>query len=148
MTRLLLVGAAETRTLLRALLAEPFDVLEADGAADAAAKLAEGGVHAVVVAPSSRQNGELAHLAAVAESAGLPAPLALFESWIASLPEDVSLRDVQASVEKALVVRALAASSGVGARAARKLGLSRSDLAYKMRRLGISRPNVANLKRA
>ncbi|HTY42351.1 MAG TPA: helix-turn-helix domain-containing protein [Thermoanaerobaculia bacterium] len=140
MTRLLLVGAPETRTLLRALLAEPFDVLEADGAADAAAKLAGGDVHAVVVAPSRRKNGELAHLAAIAESAGSRPPLAPFERWIASLPEDVSLRDLRAAVEKALVVRALAAASGVAARAARKLGLSRSDLAYKMHRLGITRP--------
>ena len=59
--------------------------------------------------------------------------------WIASLPESIDLRSLQADVEREIVQRALAASEGIAAQAARKLGLSRSDLAYKLRRLGIVR---------
>jgi DNA-binding NtrC family response regulator len=62
-----------------------------------------------------------------------------FERWIASLPGDLNLRAVGVDVEKALVTRALAASKGVAAQAARTLGLSRSDLAYKLRRLDMTR---------
>ncbi len=62
-----------------------------------------------------------------------------FAEWIASLPESLNLRSLEADVEREIVKRALAASSGVAAQAARKLGLSRSDLAYKLRRLGIVR---------
>jgi DNA-binding NtrC family response regulator len=59
--------------------------------------------------------------------------------WIGSLPESFDLRSLQADVEREIVKRALAGSAGVAAQAARKLGLSRSDLAYKLRRLGIVR---------
>ena len=62
-----------------------------------------------------------------------------FRRWILSLPESFDLRSLQADVEREIVKRALAASAGVAAQAARKLGLSRSDLAYKLRRLGIAR---------
>ena len=62
-----------------------------------------------------------------------------FEEWVASLPESFDLRDLETDIERVIVRRALAASSGVAAQAARKLGLSRSDLAYKLRRLGIVR---------
>lgn len=62
-----------------------------------------------------------------------------FEDWIASLPESLDLRHLETDVERVIVQRALDASSGVAAQAARKLGLSRSDLAYKLRRLGIRR---------
>ena len=62
-----------------------------------------------------------------------------FESWIRSLPESLDLRAIGAEVEKALVEKALAASDGVAAQAARKLGLSRSDLAYKLKSLGLAR---------
>jgi DNA-binding NtrC family response regulator len=81
------------------------------------------------------------------DAADLPLPGAVaprdggkpFENWIGSLPESVDLRAVGGEVEKALVERALAASDGVAAQAARKLGLSRSDLAYKLKRLGVVR---------
>ena len=62
-----------------------------------------------------------------------------FSEWIASLPPDVDLRAQIVEVEKALVARALATSDDVAAQAARKLGLSRSDLAYKLRRLDVAR---------
>ena len=62
-----------------------------------------------------------------------------FSEWIESLPPDVDLRAQIVEVEKALVARALANSDDVAAQAARKLGLSRSDLAYKLRRLDVAR---------
>lgn len=64
--------------------------------------------------------------------------------WIGSLPESFDLRSVQADVERKIVERALASSAGIAAQAARKLGLSRSDLAYKLRRLGIARERLGS----
>jgi DNA-binding NtrC family response regulator len=46
--------------------------------------------------------------------------------------EAVNLREVLDNLEKGLIVRALKASEGVQAEAARRLHLSRSDLAYKL----------------
>lgn len=65
-----------------------------------------------------------------------------FREWIASLPDSFDLRSLEDDVERELVRRALASSAGVAAQAARKLGLSRSDLAYKLRRLGIARERL------
>lgn len=48
------------------------------------------------------------------------------------LPEDVNLRDCLLQIESALIARALIAAGGVQAEAARRLGLSRSDLGYKI----------------
>lgn len=53
-------------------------------------------------------------------------------SWIASMPEAVNLREFLEEVEKGLILRALKSSDGVQAEAARRLQLSRSDLAYKL----------------
>ncbi len=52
--------------------------------------------------------------------------------WIEALPEEIELRPVLAEVEKTLIERALRLSQGAQAEAARRLGLSRSDLAYKL----------------
>ncbi len=52
--------------------------------------------------------------------------------WISSLPENVDLRRLLGSVERSLIERALTASGGAQAEAARRLGLSRSDLGYKL----------------
>jgi len=65
------------------------------------------------------------------------APLA---AWVAELPGHLDLRAALREVERALVARALEASDGVQAEAARRLGLSRSDLTYKLRRLAVGRP--------
>ncbi len=54
------------------------------------------------------------------------------EAWIQSLPDKVDLRAVLSSLEKKLIERALASASGAQAEAARRLGLSRSDLSYKL----------------
>ncbi|MBK6426414.1 MAG: sigma-54-dependent Fis family transcriptional regulator [Blastocatellia bacterium] len=58
------------------------------------------------------------------------------ETFVASLPETADLRMTLRSIELAMVERALGASGGVQAEAARRLGLSRSDLGYKLRKLG------------
>ena len=58
-------------------------------------------------------------------------------SWIASMPESVQLKEFLAGVEKGLILRALQSSDGVQAEAARKLQLSRSDLAYKLTKYGM-----------
>ncbi len=54
------------------------------------------------------------------------------EAWIGSLPDNVDLRAVLSSLEKKLIERALASAGGAQAEAARRLGLSRSDLSYKL----------------
>jgi DNA-binding NtrC family response regulator len=49
-----------------------------------------------------------------------------------------NLRELLNNFEKALIVRSLDHSHGIQAEAARKLGLSRSDLGYKVGRHGLS----------
>jgi two-component system, NtrC family, response regulator HydG len=58
-------------------------------------------------------------------------------NWINSAPEAVNLRELLEQVEKGLIVRALKSGGGVQAEAARRLQLSRSDLAYKLTKYGI-----------
>ena len=57
--------------------------------------------------------------------------------WIDSMPEPVNIREVLEQVEKGLILRALKSSGGVQAEAARRLQLSRSDLAYKLTKYDI-----------
>lgn len=57
--------------------------------------------------------------------------------WIHSLPQEVDLRSLLAGVEKHLIERALRATHGAQAEAARRLGVSRSDLAYKVSKYDI-----------
>ena len=59
------------------------------------------------------------------------------KTWIDSLPESVQLREFLAEVEKTLIERALKETSGAQAEAARRLGLSRSDLSYKLAKYGV-----------
>jgi transcriptional regulator with GAF, ATPase, and Fis domain len=54
------------------------------------------------------------------------------DEWIASLPEAVDLRSLLNSLERRLIQRALSGTGGAQAEAARRLGLSRSDLGYKL----------------
>ncbi len=58
-------------------------------------------------------------------------------NWINSAPETVNLRDLLEQVEKGLILRALKSGGLVQAEAARRLQLSRSDLAYKLAKYGI-----------
>ncbi|MCC6574242.1 MAG: sigma-54-dependent Fis family transcriptional regulator [Planctomycetes bacterium] len=57
---------------------------------------------------------------------------------LASVPHRVDLRQTLGDFEIALIKRALADASGVQAEAARLLGLSRSDLAYKLKKFGLA----------
>jgi DNA-binding NtrC family response regulator len=53
-------------------------------------------------------------------------------SWVESLPSSFDLRTLLSTVEKTLIERTLQATRGAQAEAARRLGLSRSDLSYKL----------------
>ena len=55
-------------------------------------------------------------------------------NWIESLPERIELPGVLEDIESELIRRALRRSNGVQAEAARHLGISRSDLAYKIKK--------------
>jgi DNA-binding NtrC family response regulator len=54
------------------------------------------------------------------------------EQLAAQLPEQFDLREMLAKLERSLIERAIISSGGVQAEAARRLGLSRSDLGYKV----------------
>jgi DNA-binding NtrC family response regulator len=64
-------------------------------------------------------------------SASLDAGLTI-EQLAKQLPEQLDLRDTLARLERILIERAISSSGGVQAEAARRLGLSRSDLGYKV----------------
>jgi two-component system NtrC family response regulator len=59
------------------------------------------------------------------------------QKWIAQLPETIMLVEQLESIERDLLQRALKASDGVQAEAARRLGISRSDIAYKIKKYGL-----------
>src|ERR1700691_1711370 len=65
---------------------------------------------------------------AIADSAGELDPTELAEM----MPETLDLREFLASIEKAVIERALRATGGAQAEAARRLGLSRSHVSYKL----------------
>ncbi|HXJ05380.1 MAG TPA: sigma-54 dependent transcriptional regulator [Candidatus Acidoferrum sp.] len=58
-------------------------------------------------------------------------------NWVDFLPESVQLREFLSGAEKTLIERALKETGGAQAEAARRLGLSRSDLSYKLSKYGI-----------
>ena len=60
------------------------------------------------------------------------------EGVAALLPKHLDLRETMARLERALIVRALDFAKGVQAEAARHLGLSRSDLGYKVGKYALS----------
>ncbi len=53
-------------------------------------------------------------------------------TWIETLPPSFDLRDLLSTIEKSVIERTLQATGGAQAEAARRLGLSRSDLSYKL----------------
>ena len=61
------------------------------------------------------------------------------DAFVQALPETVDLAATMTLVERGLVPRALASADGVQAEAARRLGISRSLLAYKLKALGSRR---------
>ena len=60
-------------------------------------------------------------------------------AWIRTLPSSIELREMLTAFEKALIERALEQANGVQAEAARNLGLSRSDIGYKVAKYAIGR---------
>ena len=69
---------------------------------------------------SNRQGGELT-----------------IEQLASRLPEQLDLREILGRLERILIERSINASGGVQAEAARRLGLSRSDLGYKVNKFSI-----------
>ncbi|SPE29854.1 Type 4 fimbriae expression regulatory protein PilR [Candidatus Sulfotelmatomonas gaucii] len=59
------------------------------------------------------------------------------ETLAAQLPEQLDLRQTLTGIERALIVRSLDLARGVQAEAARYLGISRSDLGYKVGKFGL-----------
>jgi DNA-binding NtrC family response regulator len=53
-------------------------------------------------------------------------------------PDELDIRSVLSQLEKSLITRAIQVSGGVQAEAARRLGLSRSDLGYKVSKYAIN----------
>jgi DNA-binding NtrC family response regulator len=66
------------------------------------------------------------------------------EAFLQALPETVDLAETMTLVESRLVSRALASAHGVQAEAARRLGISRSLLAYKLKALGLPANGAAS----
>ena len=60
--------------------------------------------------------------------------------WLRTLPASVDLRELLTLFEKGLIERALEHANGVQAEAARMLGVSRSDIGYKIAKYAIGRP--------
>jgi DNA-binding NtrC family response regulator len=60
--------------------------------------------------------------------------------WIQTLSPSVDLRELLTTFERGLIERALDQANGVQAEAARMLGLSRSDMGYKVTKYAIGRP--------
>jgi DNA-binding NtrC family response regulator len=56
------------------------------------------------------------------------------DGWLEVLPSNIDLRKLLDSIERKLIERALETTNGAQAEAARRLGLSRSDLSYKLRK--------------
>jgi transcriptional regulator with GAF, ATPase, and Fis domain len=59
------------------------------------------------------------------------------EELASQLPEHLDMRDTLTRLERTLIVRALNGSDGVQAEPARRLGVSRSDLGYKVGKYSI-----------
>ena len=65
-------------------------------------------------------------------------------AWIEALPPSFDLRDLLSRVEKTLIERTLQSTRGAQAEAARRLGLSRSDLSYKLLKYELRKESAAS----
>lgn len=63
--------------------------------------------------------------------------------WIEALPSSFDLRGLLATLEKSLIERTLQSTGGAQAEAARRLGLSRSDLSYKLLKYELRKETTA-----
>lgn len=59
------------------------------------------------------------------------------ENWLQNLPPTIELTKVLEQIEKSLIQKALLSANGVQAEAARNLGISRSDIAYKIKKYNL-----------
>jgi transcriptional regulator with GAF, ATPase, and Fis domain len=64
--------------------------------------------------------------------------------WLRTLPPSIDLRELLTAFEKGLSERALEQANGVQAEAARMLGVSRSDIGYKVAKFALGRPVDTN----
>jgi len=65
-------------------------------------------------------------------------------NWMETLPQSFDLRNLLSSVEKKLIERTLESTRGAQAEAARRLGLSRSDLSYKLLKYELRKVTAAS----
>jgi DNA-binding NtrC family response regulator len=86
---------------------------------------------AVILSPGEEIGAEHFPLATAAAAAGNGKATNNL-SWIETLPPSFDLRRLLATVEKTLIEKTLQSTQGAQAEAARRLGLSRSDLSYKL----------------
>jgi DNA-binding NtrC family response regulator len=63
--------------------------------------------------------------------------------WLRTLPTSVDLRELLTAFERGLLERAMEQANGVQAEAARMLGLSRSDMGYKVTKFAMGRTSDA-----
>jgi DNA-binding NtrC family response regulator len=59
------------------------------------------------------------------------------KNFLGELPENIELTKILETVERDLITKALQKASGVQAEAARRLGISRSDIAYKIKKYNL-----------
>lgn len=64
--------------------------------------------------------------------------------WMETLPPSFDLRNLLSTVEKTLIERTLQSTHGAQAEAARRLGLSRSDLSYKLLKYELRKISTAS----
>ncbi len=84
-----------------------------------------------------QQGAEVLHLP-VPGTASTPAPAASAPTPAPSVPDDLDLPEALRAFEEQRIRAALDAAGGVQAQAARDLGVSRSNLAYRLKKLGIT----------
>ncbi|MCC6651822.1 MAG: sigma-54-dependent Fis family transcriptional regulator, partial [Candidatus Eisenbacteria bacterium] len=117
----------------------PGNVRELENLSERAGLLAQGEVidESAVRAWMMPRPGGTAGTPAPAPAPGALGADALRERWMAALPERFELRGTLDELERELLVRALREANGVQAEAARRLGLTRSDVAYRLRKFGL-----------
>src|SRR5579864_7630743 len=71
-------------------------------------------------------------------AAGTPQSIEM-RDWLRTLPASIDLRHLLIAFERGLIERALEQANGVQAEAARMLGVSRSDIGYKVAKYAIGR---------
>ncbi|MFN8587003.1 MAG: sigma-54 dependent transcriptional regulator [Candidatus Eisenbacteria bacterium] len=136
-------GLAFTPEAIAALRAHdwPGNVRELENLSERAVLLAQGdAIDAAAVRAwmMPRPVGEPA-----AQDPAAPDARATREQWLAALPERFELRGLLDELERELLLRALREANGVQAEAARRLGLTRSDVAYRLRKFGLGGGDAA-----